>query len=188
MLKHLRIRFYNKAIPTVRVVRDNFGIRSGFFSTVHAYTNNQSLTDQPMKDRRDSWAAAENIIPASSGASKALKFIWPDLSITGKAYRIPIRTGSIVELNVLLEKSIDADGVKTIFWKASLQSPLKGIMGVLEEEYASSYIVGESHSSIVDLPLIQLMDKKLLSIAAWYDNEMGYSHRLVEAADFIAEQ
>ncbi len=82
--------------PVVKVLRDTFGIQNGFFSTVHAYTNTQSLTDQPMNDRRDSWAATENIIPSSSGAAKALQFIWPDLKITGKAYRVPVRTGSIV--------------------------------------------------------------------------------------------
>ena len=89
----------NALAPVVKVLMENFGIQSGFFSTIHAYTNTQSLTDQPMKDRRDSWAAAENIIPSSSGAAKALKFIWPDLKMTGKAYRVPVRTGSIAELN-----------------------------------------------------------------------------------------
>ncbi len=79
----------NALAPVVKVLRDTVGIRDGFFSTVHAYTNTQSLTDQPMKERRDSWAAAENIIPSSSGAAKALKFIWPDLQVTGKAYRVP---------------------------------------------------------------------------------------------------
>jgi glyceraldehyde 3-phosphate dehydrogenase len=88
----------NAIAPVVKVLREKFGLKNGFFSTVHAYTNTQSLTDQPMKDRRDSWAAAENIIPSSSGAAKALKFIWPDLAVTGKAYRVPVRTGSIVEL------------------------------------------------------------------------------------------
>src|SRR5215831_16170208 len=89
----------NALAPVVKVVIENFGIKSGLFSTMHAYTNTQSLTDQPMKDRRDSWAAAENIIPSSSGAAKALGYIWPGLKITGKAYRVPVRTGSIVELN-----------------------------------------------------------------------------------------
>src|SRR5215831_17944346 len=89
----------NALAPVVKVVIENFGVKYGLFSTMHAYTNTQSLTDQPMKDRRDSWAAAENIIPSSSGAAKALGYIWPGLKITGKAYRVPVRTGSIVELN-----------------------------------------------------------------------------------------
>ena len=177
----------NALAPLVKVLRENFGIKTGFFSTVHAYTNTQSLTDQPMKDRRDSWAAAENIIPSSSGAAKALKFIWPDISITGKAYRVPVRTGSIVELNVILSKSASEEEVKNAFRKAAGTSPLKGVMGVLEDEFASSRIVGDSHSSVVDLPLIQIQEGNLLSIAAWYDNEMGYATRLAETAARLAE-
>jgi glyceraldehyde-3-phosphate dehydrogenase/erythrose-4-phosphate dehydrogenase len=88
------------------LARDTVGIRDGSFTTVHAYTNTQSLTDQPMKERRDSWAATENIIPSSSGAAKALKFIWPDLQVTGKACRVPVRTGSIVELTARVSRDI----------------------------------------------------------------------------------
>lgn len=175
----------NALAPVVMVLKENFGIKSGFFSTVHAYTNSQSLTDQPMKDRRDSWAAAENIIPSSSGAAKALKFIWPDLNVTGKAYRVPVRTGSIVELTVNLERPTAAEEVKNTFRAASLKAPLAGIMGVLEEEYASSRIVGEPLSSVIDLPLIQVESGNFLSIAAWYDNEMGYSTRLAQTAAYL---
>jgi glyceraldehyde 3-phosphate dehydrogenase len=176
----------NAIAPVVKVLRETVGIKTGLFTTVHAYTNTQSLTDQPMKDRRDSWAAAENIIPSSSGAAKSLKFIWPDLKITGKAYRVPVRTGSIVELNVILNKNANEDEIKNIFRKAANESPLKGIMSVLEEEYASARILADQHSSIVDLPLVQMMDGVLLSIAAWYDNEMGYSTRLAETAATLA--
>ena len=109
----------NALAPVVKVLRERFGIKNGFFSTVHAYTNTQSLTDQPMRDRRDCWAAAENIIPSSSGAAKALKFIWPDLAITGKAYRVPVRTGSIVELNALVGKSTTAEEVREVFRAAA---------------------------------------------------------------------
>src|ERR671916_1865373 len=121
----------NALAPVVKVIRDQFGIQYGLFSTVHAYTNTQSLTDQPMKDRRDSWAAAENIIPSSSGAAKALAFIWPDLKITGKAYRVPVRTGSIVELNVITEKPVTVDAVNDAFRQATSTAPLKGVMDVL---------------------------------------------------------
>ncbi len=145
----------NALAPVVKVIIENFGVKYGLFSTVHAYTNTQALTDQPMKDRRDSWAAAENLIPSSSGAAKALAFIWPGLKITGKAYRIPVRTGSIAELNLL-------------------------------NEWASSRIVGDSHSSIVDLPLTAVQGD-LLSVAAWYDNEWGYTSRLAESAAKLAE-
>lgn len=98
------------AVP-IKVILENFGIQYGLFSTVHSYTNSQSLTDQPRKDRRDSWAAAENIIPSSSGAAKALQFIWNDLKITGKAYRVPTRTGSIAELNLVTEKDCTPEEV-----------------------------------------------------------------------------
>lgn len=175
----------NALAPVVKVVIENFGIRHGLFSTVHAYTNSQALTDQPMKDRRDSWAAAENIIPSSSGAARALAFIWKDLSITGKAYRVPVRTGSIAELNLLTEKPVTVDRVNEAFRKAASVPPLKGIMSVLEDQWASSRIVGDLHSSIIDLPLTAVQGE-LLSVAAWYDNEMGYSARLAEMAAHIA--
>src|SRR5512138_3802341 len=102
----------NALAPVIKVLLENFGIKTGLFSTVHAYTNTQSLTDQPMKDRRDSWAAAENIIPSSSGAAKALGFIWPGLKITGKAYRVPVRTGSIAEVNAILDRPTTVEALR----------------------------------------------------------------------------
>jgi glyceraldehyde 3-phosphate dehydrogenase (phosphorylating) len=175
----------NALAPVVKVVIEKFGIKSGLFSTVHAYTNSQALTDQPMKDRRDSWAAAENIIPSSSGAARALAFIWEGLNISGKAYRVPTRTGSIAELNLLTERPASVDEVNEAFRKAASVAPLKGVMAVLEDEWASSRIVGDQHSSIVDLPLTAVQGE-LLSVAAWYDNEMGYSARLAETAARLA--
>jgi glyceraldehyde 3-phosphate dehydrogenase len=175
----------NALAPVVKVVLENFGIKYGLFSTVHAYTNTQALTDQPMKDRRDSWAAAENLIPSSSGAARALSFIWPGLKITGKAYRVPVRTVSIAELNLLTEKPVTVDSVNNAFRKAAETPPLKGVMAVLEEEWASSRILGDPHSSIVDLPLTAVQGD-LLSVAAWYDNEMGYSASLAETAALVA--
>lgn len=177
----------NALAPVVKVVKERFGIQTGFFLTVHAYTNTQSLTDQPMRDRRDSWAAAENIIPSASGAAKALKFIWPELAITGKAYRVPVRTGSIVELNALLERPTTEDEVRDAFRAAAAEAPLKGVMDVLEEEWASCRVVGDSISSLVDLPLVQVLDGRMLSVAAWYDNEMGYATRLAETASYLAQ-
>src|SRR5215207_798995 len=175
----------NALAPVVKVVLENFGVKEGLFSTVHAYTNTQSLTDQPMTDRRDSWAATENVIPSSSGAARALQFIWPDLKITGKAYRIPVRTGSIAELNLVTERPTSVETINDAFRQAAA-GPLKGVMGVLEDEWASSRIIGDPHSSIVDLPLTQVMEGTLLSVAAWYDNEWGYAARLAETAAFLA--
>ena len=172
----------NALAPVVKVLRENYGIKSGLFTTVHAYTNTQSLTDQPMSDRRDSWAAAENLIPSSSGAAKALKFIWPDLDMTGKAYRVPVRTGSIAEVNAVVKRAVSADEIRDLFRKCAAEPPLKGVMGVFEDEWASSRIVGDPLSSVIDLPLVQVMGGDLVSVAAWYDNEMGYSTRLAETA------
>jgi glyceraldehyde 3-phosphate dehydrogenase len=175
----------NALAPVVKVVIENFGIKYGLFSTIHAYTNSQALTDQPMKDRRDSWAATENIIPSSSGAARALAFIWEGLKISGKAYRVPTRTGSIAELNLLTERPATVEAVNDAFRKAARVAPLKGVMSVLEDEWASSRIVGDPHSSIVDLQLTAVQGE-LLSVAAWYDNEMGYSTRLAEMAAQLA--
>ena len=170
----------NALAPVVKVVLENFGIQYGLFSTIHGYTNTQSLTDQPMKDRRDSWAAAENIIPSSSGAARALQFIWKDLKITGKAYRVPVRTGSIAELNLVTGRPVTVEEVNNAFKKAAGEAPLKGIMGVLDGEWASSRIVGDPLSSLIDLPLTAVQEGDMVSIAAWYDNEMGYATRLAE--------
>jgi glyceraldehyde 3-phosphate dehydrogenase len=171
----------------VKVLLENFGIEHGLFSTVHAYTNTQSLTDQPMKDRRDSWAAAENIIPSSSGAAKALSYIYSGLKITGKAYRVPVRTGSIVELNAVVSRPTTAEEINAAFVKAANEAPLKGVMGVLESEWSSARIVGDPHSSIVDLPLTMVTEGTFVSVAAWYDNEYGYTSRLAEMAGLMAK-
>jgi len=178
----------NALAPVVKILMDNYGIQYGLFSTVHAYTNTQSLTDQPMKDRRDSWAAAENIIPSSSGAAKALAMVYPGLKITGKAYRVPVRTGSIVELNAMTEKPVTVEEVNAVFRQAAGEGQLKGIMGVLEGEWSSARIVGDSHSSIIDLPLTMVQDTNFLSVAAWYDNEYGYTSRLAEMTGIMANK
>jgi glyceraldehyde 3-phosphate dehydrogenase len=176
----------NAMAPVVKIVREQFGLAHGFFTTVHSYTNSQALTDQPMRDRRDSWAAAENIIPSSSGAAKALLFIWPDLQVTGKAYRVPTRTGSIAELNVVVEKPTDADTVRDAFRQAAAKAPLHGVMDVLEEEWSSARIIGDPHSALIDLPLIEVLGGTLVTIASWYDNEMGYSTKLASTAARLA--
>ena len=176
----------NALAPVVKVLRDTVGIRDGFFTTVHAYTSTQSLTDQPMKERRDSWAAAENIIPSSSGAAKALKFIWPDLQVTGKAYRVPVRTGSIVELTARVNHKTTPTELNDAFAAAAHEGPLAGILGVLPGEWASARIVGETQSSIIDLPLTSVSGGDLVTVAAWYDNEAGYAMRLAQTAATLA--
>lgn len=177
----------NALAAVVKVILENFGIQYGLFSTVHSYTNTQSLTDQPMKDRRDSWAAAENIIPSSSGAARALQFIWKDLKITGKAYRVPTRTGSIAELNLVTEKDCTIEEVNNAFRKAASEGQLKGVLDVLEEEWTSARIVADPHSSIIDLPLTT-KEGNLLSVATWYDNEWGFANRLAEVTAYLSEK
>jgi glyceraldehyde 3-phosphate dehydrogenase len=177
----------NALAAPIKVIRETFGIEYGLFSTVHSYTNSQSLTDQPMKDRRDSWAAAENIIPSSSGAAKALQFIWSDLKVTGKAYRVPTRTGSIAELNLITTKSCTVEEVNDAFRKAAAEGELRGVLDVLEDEWSSARIVGDAHSALMDLPLT-FKQGDLLSIASWYDNEWGFSNRLAEVTQFIASE
>lgn len=179
----------NALAPVVKVLKDNYGIKTGFFITVHAYTNSQSLTDQPMKDRADSWAACENIIPASSGAAKALGYIWPELgdSITGIAYRVPTRTVSIVEFVTTLKEKTSVADVNDCFFSRSGSHDLRDIMTVEKKEFASCRYIGQSHSSIVSLPLTKMLGGNMLSIKAWYDNEWGYSARLAEMAKVIAD-
>lgn len=174
----------NALAAPIKVIREAFGIEYGLFSTVHSYTNSQSLTDQPMDDRRDSWAAAENIIPSSSGAAKALKFIWNDLKVTGKAYRVPTRTGSIAELNLVTSKACSAEEVNEAFRKAA-KGELLGVMDVLEDEWSSARIVGDPHSSLMDTKLT-IKQEGLLSVAFWYDNEWGFASRLAEVAAYLA--
>lgn len=175
----------NAVAPVVKILRESFGIESGFFSTVHAYTNSQSLTDQPLKERRDSWSAGENVIPSSSGAAKALIFIWEDLKMTGKAYRVPVRTGSIAEVTAILNRPVTRAEVVQVFEDAAKTENFRGIMDVLTEEWASARIVGDTHSSLVDIPLINVIGDRLVSVAAWYDNEMGYSAQLAKMAVFL---
>lgn len=177
----------NALAPVIKIVREQWGIRHGLFTTVHAYTNTQSLTDQPRADRRDSWAAAENVIPAASGAAKALKFIWPDLSVAGKAYRVPVRTGSIVELTAVLERGASRDEVIDAFRAAAAEGPLQGVMATLEEEWPSARIIGDPHSSLIDLPLTTMLDRTFLSVAAWYDNEQGFATQLARTAHTLAQ-
>jgi len=177
----------NALAPVVKVLRDNFGIESGLFSTVHAYTNTQSLADQPMQDRRDSWAAAENVIPSSSGAAKALIFIWEDLQMTGKAYRVPVRTGSIAEVNAILKRPAKREDIVKAFEDAAKQKGFQGVMDLLTDEWASARIVGDPHSCIIDVPLINVIGDRLVSVASWYDNEMGYATQLAKMATFLAK-
>ena len=175
----------NALAPVVKVVLENFGIKYGLFSTVHAYTNTQSLTDQPMKDRRDSWAAAENMIPSSSGAAQGAFVHLAGAEDHRQGLPRPGAHRQHRRAEPADREAGDGRGGQRCLPQGRREAPLKGIMGVLEDEWASSRIVGDPHSSIVDLPLTTVQGD-LLSVAAWYDNEMGYSTRLAETAARIA--
>lgn len=176
----------NSLATVVKILREQFDLQHGFFTTVHAYTNTQALTDQPMKDVRDSWAADENVIPSSSGAAKALQFIWPDLKVTGKAYRVPVRTGSIAEINAVLGRSTTVEELRDAFRTAAKSKEMGDVLDVLEGEWASARILGDPHGALIDLPLVQVMEGNLVSIASWYDNEMGYASQLAATAARLA--
>lgn len=172
----------NALAPLVKVLEETFGIESGLFTTVHAYTASQSLVDKPMKDRAESWAAAENIIPSSSGAAKALKYLWPDLQITGKAYRVPNRTSSIVELTAVVNKiGVGVNEVNFALGRMAKSVRLGRYVDVLNEEWASARVLGETKTCLIPLHLTQVSGQ-LVSVASWYDNEAGYSTRLAELA------
>ena len=144
------------------------------------------MTDRARDERRYSWAATENIIPTTSGAAKALGYIWPELEIDGTAYRVRVRTGSIAEHFLVVEREVSAEDVKDALRTAAAEPPLLGVIGVFEDEWASSRVVGERLSSLVDPPLLRVGAGGTFAIATWYDNEMGYSCRLAEAARVLA--
>lgn len=173
----------NCTAPIVKILDEEFGIVSGFLSTIHSYTNSQNIVDASHKDIRRGRAAALNIIPTSTGATKAVVQVLPNLKdkLTGQAYRVPTATGSIIELNVLLNKDTTTQEVHQIFTKAS-QNQLKGILDITKEQLVSTDYVGNPHSSIIDMEFTEVVNGNMLRILAWYDNEWGYSNRLIEIA------
>jgi glyceraldehyde 3-phosphate dehydrogenase len=177
----------NALAPVIKVLRAEFGIDCGFFLTVHAYTNTQSLTDQPKKDMRDMWGAAENFIPSASGAAKSLKVLWPDLNVTGAAVRGPVPTGSIVYLTANLKNKATAEQVNAALISAAM-GELQGVMKVDSTDLlVSSAIKGSDYASIVDLKLTTVVGN-LTTVAAWYDNEWGFtSAQLARTAVMLAQ-
>ncbi len=173
----------NCTAPIVKILDEEFGIVSGFLSTIHSYTNSQNIVDASHKDIRRGRAAALNIIPTTTGATKAVVEVLPNLKgkLTGQAYRVPTATGSIIELNVLLNKDTTTQEVHQIFEKAS-QNQLKGILDITKEQLVSTDYVGNPHSSIIDMEFTEVVNGNMLRILAWYDNEWGYSNRLIEIA------
>ena len=171
----------NAAAPLTKVIHDAFRIKRGFINTIHAYTNDQRLMDFPHSDWRRSRAAALNVIPTTTGAAKAVGNVIPALrgKLDGMAYRVPVPDGSVVDMIVEVEKTITAADLNDEVLRAS-QNELKGILEYCSDPIVSSDILGNPHSSIFDSALTQVMDNHLVKVVAWYDNEWGYSNRLID--------
>ena len=174
----------NGLAPAALVLHQSFGIEYGLMNTTHAYTNSQALHDQPDKDLRGARAAALSIVPYSSGAGKALGKVIPELDgrLTGYSLRVPVPVVSIVDLTVTLKREVTVDEVNEAFRKAAASGPLQGILGYSDEPLVSSDYQGDPRSSIIDGLSTLVIGGKLVKILAWYDNEWGFSNRLVDLA------
>jgi len=175
----------NCLAPVAKVLHETFGIEKGLMTTVHAYTNDQRVQDMPHSDPYRARSAAQNIIPTSTGAAKAVGLVIPELlgKLTGIALRVPVPNASVVDLTVLLKKSVTAEQVNAAV-KAAAEGPLKGILCYNEDPIVSTDIIGDSHSSIFVPNFTQVIGDNMLKIVSWYDNEWGYSCR---TADLIAK-
>jgi glyceraldehyde 3-phosphate dehydrogenase len=171
----------NCLAPLAKVLHESFGIVSGLMTTVHAYTNDQNVQDLPHKDPYRARAAAQNIIPTSTGAAKAVGLVIPELEgkLTGIALRVPVSTGSVVDLTAVMSKKVTKEEVNKAV-KAAAEGKLKGILEYTEDPIVSSDIIGDSHSSIFAADFTQVIGGNLLKVVSWYDNEWGYSCRTVD--------
>ena len=176
----------NCLAPMVKVLHDTFGIEHGLMTTIHSYTNYQNLLDLPHKDLRRARAAAVNIVPSSTGAAKAIGLVIPalDKKLNGISIRVPTPTGSITDLTVVTQKKADKDGVNEAFKKAASKG-MRGILRVEEKPLVLKDFVGDPHSCIIDAPLTEVIGGNLVKAFGWYDNEWGYSNRLVELAKYV---
>jgi glyceraldehyde 3-phosphate dehydrogenase len=172
----------NCLAPVAKVVHDTVGIKHGLMTTIHAYTADQRLQDMPHKDLRRARAAAVNLIPASTGAAKAIGVVIPDLNgkLHGFAVRAPVPTGSVVDLTVEVNRETSAEEINAALKAAADEGPLKGLMLYTEDPIVSSDIVKNPASSIVDSQLTAVMDGTMVKVVAWYDNEWGYSNRVAD--------
>jgi glyceraldehyde 3-phosphate dehydrogenase len=173
----------NCFVPLVKVLDDNFGVEQGLMQTVHAYTGDQMLVDGPHKDLRRARAAAINVIPTSTGAARATSLVLTSMKgkLDGTSLRVPVATGSIVDFTANLKKAATVDQINAVFKKAASSGPLKGILRYCDDPIVSSDIVTDPHSSIFDAGLTMSMGK-MVKVLAWYDNEWGYSNRLIDTA------
>ena len=178
----------NCLAPMAKVLNDAFGIEYGVINTIHAYTNDQRLADVPHSDWRRSRAAAENIIPTTTGAARAVGVVLPELKgkLDGIAMRVPVPDGSIVDLNVELNTDINADDIRQAVKEASATDRLNSILQYEDTPIVSSDIIGNPHSSIFDAPFTTVLGKRFVKTLNWYDNEWGYSNRVVDLINLLA--
>ncbi|MGQ9722253.1 MAG: type I glyceraldehyde-3-phosphate dehydrogenase [Candidatus Jordarchaeum sp.] len=176
----------NCLAPITKVLNDNFNILKGVMTTTHAYTNDQRILDFPHKDLRRARAANLSIIPTTTGAAKAIGLVLPELDgkLDGMALRVPVADVSVVDLTVLVEKSTSKEEVNEAFITASKEE-MKGILDCVDEPLVSVDFIGNPYSSIVDLGTTYVVGENLVKVLSWYDNEWGYSKRLIDLANFI---
>ena len=179
----------NCFVPLVKVLDDAFGIEQGLMTTVHAYTGDQMLVDGPHKDRRRARAAAINIIPTSTGAARSTSLVLESMKgkLDGTSLRVPVSTGSITDFTAVLDREATVDEINAAYAKAAKSGPLKGIVRYTEDPIVSTDIVGDPHSCIFDAELTMAMGR-LVKVNGWYDNEWGYSCRLVDIVAYTGSK
>ena len=172
----------NCLAPMAKVLNDSFGIELGVINTIHAYTNDQRLADVPHSDWRRSRAAAENVIPTTTGAARAVGKVLPELNgkLDGIAMRVPVPDGSVVDFNILLEKDVTVDDVNEAVREAATTGPLKNVLEFSTLPVVSTDIIGNPHSSIFDAPFTRVVGGNFVKTLNWYDNEWGYSNRVAD--------
>jgi glyceraldehyde 3-phosphate dehydrogenase len=179
----------NCLAPVVKVLHDAFGLEKGLMTTVHSYTNDQKILDAPHKDLRRARAAAVSQIPTTTGAAKAVGLVMPELKgkIDGFSVRVPTPNVSLVDFVAVLGKTVTAEEVNAAFQAAAAAGPLQGILGVTDEPLVSCDFMGDRRSGIVDLLSTKVIGGNLVKVIAWYDNEWGYSCRLVDLAKYLVK-
>jgi glyceraldehyde 3-phosphate dehydrogenase len=179
----------NCLAPVAKVLMDSFGIERGLMTTIHAYTNDQSILDAPHKDLRRARAAAVSMIPTTTGAARATSLVLPELKgkLDGMAIRVPTPDVSIVDLTAEVRKDATVEGVNAAL-RAAAEGPLEGILGVSDEPLVSVDYTGNPHSSVVDLLSTAVIGSRMVKVLAWYDNEWGYANRVVDLTSYVAER
>src|SRR5690606_2433264 len=177
----------NCLAPVAKVLSDSFGVEHLMMSTIHAYTSSQALTDTPTRKRRRGRAAATSIIPTTTGAAKATELVVPELKgkMDGMAYRVPVEDGSVTDIVAMLSRDVTVDEVHEALADAA-EDRMKGVLRLTEEELVSRDIIGDPHSSIVDTKSTMLLNNNVVKVVSWYDNEWGYSARMVDMCAIVA--